>query len=308
MLKRKIIGAVLILALLLSFAGLTAQAATRVDTDVKGSLQLTYSYDGQLFEDLEIQIYRVAEISEFAEFTLTGAFQSLSVSLENIKTQDEWREIASTLSAYIVSDAIAADYSAVTGADGTVSFTDLPLGLYLVYMVRAEQEDGYCHFDSFMISVPTLDETDNWVYDVIARPKSFHKVIVPKEISYTVNKLWRDEGHEHLRPQNVSIDLYRDGEFVETVVLSAENNWTYTWTTTDDGAIWQAVETNVPEGYTVTLEQSGNYFFVTNSYDKPTPPPSTGDISNPYLYLIVMCVAGLGLIVLGITGRRGKKA
>ena len=92
------------------------------------------------------------------------------------------------------------------------------------------------------------------------------------------------------------------------MVLSAENNWTYTWTTTDDGAIWQAVETNVPEGYTVTLEQSGNYFFVTNSYDKPTPPPSTGDISNPYLYLIVMCVAGLGLIVLGITGRRGKKA
>ncbi len=308
MLKRKMIGTVLVLALLLSFAGMTAEAATRVDMQLPGSLTLTYGYDGQMFAGLNIQIYRVAEISEFADFMLTGAFQSLPVSLENIKTQGEWREVASTLSAYVVSEEISADYEAATGEDGTVTFTDLPLGLYLVYMVRGNTEDGYCHFDSFMISVPTLDAEDNWAYDVVARPKSFHKVIVPKEISYTVNKLWKDEGHEHLRPQNISIDLYRDGEFVETVVLSAENNWTYTWTTTDDGAIWQAVETNVPEGYTVTLEQNGNYFFVTNSYDKPTPPPSTGDISNPYLYLIVMCVAGLGLIVLGITGRRGKKA
>lgn len=308
MLKRKIIGAVLVLALLLSFAGLTTQAATRVDTGLRGSLTLTYGYDGQMFAGLNIRIYRVAEISEFADFALTGAFAALPISLENIKTQEEWREIASTASAYVVSEEIPADNEIPTGENGTVTFTDLSLGLYLVYMVRAEQEDGYCHFDSFMISVPTLDEEDNWVYDVVARPKSFHKVIVPKQISYTVNKLWRDEGHEHLRPQTISIEVYRDGEFVETVVLSAENNWTYTWTTTDDGAIWQAVETDVPDGYSVTLEQDGNYFFVTNSYDDPPPPPNTGDIGRPYLYLILMVAAGLGLIVLGITGKRGKKA
>lgn len=308
MLKRKVLGALLVLALLMSFAGLNAEAAVRVDTEKKGSLQLTYSYDGQPFEGLEISIYRVAEISDVAAFTLTGPFYGLPVNVNDIKTQDEWKELASTLSGYVVAGEIAADYTLLTGDDGTVHFTELPLGLYLVGTVRAEQEDGYCHFDSFMISVPTLDEDDNWLYDVIAKPKSFHKVIVPDEISYTVNKLWKDEGHQHLRPQSVSIDLYRDGEFVETVVLSEENNWTYTWITIDDGAIWQAVETNVPEGYTVTLEQTGNYFFVTNSYDTETPPPDTGDIANPQLYLLMMCAAGLGLILLGVAGKRSKKA
>lgn len=305
---RKIIGAVLALALVLSFVGFTAEAATFIDTDAKGSLSLTYSYDGQPFESLPIRIYRVAEVSAYADFTLTGDFQDLPVEVNNVKTQQEWREVASTLSAYVTAQEIAPYGELLTDAEGKVSFTDLPLGLYLVYMVRADTEEGYCHFDGFMISVPTLDAEDNWVYDVLARPKSVQQVIVPKEISYTVSKLWRDEGHAQLRPQSISIDLYRDGEFVETVVLSEENNWTYTWTTIDDGAIWQAVETNVPEGYTVTLEQNGNYFFVTNSYEGSDDPPDTGDIRNPRLYFVFMCVAGLGLVVLGLTGKKKGKA
>lgn len=305
--NRKIIGAVLVLALLLSFAGLTAEAATFVDTDTKGALQLTYGYDGEKFADLPVRVYRVAEVTIYGEFVPTGAFAELPVDVNSIKTQDEWRELASTLSAYVVADALTADFEGLTDAEGSVSFTELPLGLYLVDTVRAQQEDGYCHFDAFMISVPTLDEEDNWVYEVVARPKSFHKVIVPKEITYTVSKLWKDPGNEKLRPQSVSIDLYRDGTFVETVVLNEENNWTYSWTTEEDGAIWQAVETDVPDGYTVTLEQNGNYFFVTNTYSEVPPPPPTGDISSPFLYIAVMIVAGAGLVFLGIVGKRREK-
>ena len=305
---RKMIGALLALVLVLSFVGFTVEAATFIDTETKGSLRLTYSYDGQPFEALDIRIYRVAEVSAYADFTLIGDFSDLPVAVNQVKTQQEWRELASTFSAYVVANEIAPDQQKLTDAEGKVHFADLSLGLYLVYMVRADTEEGYCHFDSFMISVPTLDEADTWVYDVEARPKSVQQVIVPKEISYTVSKLWRDEGHANQRPQTVSIDLYRDGEFVETVVLSEENNWTYSWTVIDDGAIWQAVESNVPEGYTVTLEQNGNYFFVTNSYDEEGSTPDTGDIGNPRLYLILMCLAGVGLVALGLTGKKRGKA
>lgn len=308
MLKRKIIGAVLAAVLVFSFMGLAASAATRVDTGVPVSLSLRYGYDGQSFSGLRIRIYRVADISEYVKFSLTGAFAALPVEVNNVKTQEEWKQVASTLSAFVVSEGIAPDAEGVTGEDGSVSFAALTQGLYLVEGVRAERENGYCQFDSFMISLPDLDDNDEWVYDVIAKPKSVYQEILPEEITYTVSKLWKDEGHEHLRPQNVSIDLYRDGVLVETVVLSADNNWTYSWTAVDDGAVWQAVEADVPDGYTVTLEQKGNFFYVTNGYDVPVPPPQTGDISGIRGYLILMCCAGMGLIVLGITGRKGKRA
>lgn len=307
MLKRKIIGAVLTLVLLLSFVSFTAQAATRVDTNAPSSLTLTHGYDGQGFAEVSVRIHQVATISEFSEYTLTGAFSELPVEINTIRTQEEWNQVASTLSAFVVSESIAPGWEAVTGEDGTVHFANLPQGLYLVEYVRVEYENSYYHFDSFVISVPSLDDQDQWVYDVVAKPKSVYREILPDPITYTVNKLWKDEGHQHLRPQSVSIDLYRDGEFVETVVLSAENNWTYSWTTRDDGAIWQAVETDVPDGYKVTLEQKGNYFYVTNSYNVPVPPPQTGDTANMQLYLILMCAAGLGLIVLGLTSRRGRQ-
>lgn len=308
MLKRKMIGAVLTAVLVLSFVAFAASAATRVDTGLPVSLSLTYGYDGQPFSGLNIKLYRVAAISEYVDFTLTGSFADLPVDVNNVKTQEEWKQVASTLSAFVVAESIAPDAEGTTGEDGTVSFADLSQGLYLVEGVRAERENGFCQFDSFMISLPDLDENDDWVYDVVAKPKSVYQEILPEEITYTVNKLWKDEGYEYLRPQNVSIDLYRDGILVETVVLSAENNWTYSWTTVDDGSVWQAVETDVPDGYTVTLEQKGNFFFVTNGYDEIAPPPQTGDIVNVNLYILLMCAAGLGLIVLGITGRRGKKA
>lgn len=307
MLTKKILGALLTVALLLSFVGLTAEAAGMVDTAQSGSLSLTYSYNGQAFSGIRIRIYRVASVSQFADFSLQGSFSQLPVEVNNIKSQDEWRQLASTLSSYVTSKAIACDSEAVTDRNGTVSFPSLPLGLYLVEGVRVEQENGYCQFDSFMLSLPNLDENDQWVYNVTAKPKSSFQEVKPKEITYTVNKLWKDQGFEHLRPQTVSVQLYRNGSLMETVTLSADNNWHYSWTTTDDGALWQVVEAAVPNGYRVTMEQKNTFFFVTNGYNDPSEPPPTGDFSNIQVYLIIMCVAGMGLIALGLTGLRKRK-
>lgn len=308
MLKRKVLGVVLTLTLLLSFVAFSAEAATAVDTQIPGSLTLTYSYDGQPFSGITVGIYRVADISQYADFTLTGAFSQLPVEVNKVKTQQEWKQVASTLSAYVTAQSIPADREAVTDQDGVVSFSGLPLGLYLVAGVRAEQKNGYCQFDSFMISVPDLNEQDEWVYDVVAKPKSVFHEVKPVMITYTVNKLWKDEGYTHLRPKSVSLELYKNGTLAETVALSAANNWTYSWTAEDDGSLWQVVEANVPKGYKVTLEQKGNFFFVTNGYDMPVTPPPMGDIFNPTVYLIIMGVSGLGLIGLGIAGKKGKKA
>ena len=305
--RKRMLATVFAVVFLLSALALAAGGATYVDTEATGSLTLTYGYEGQSLADTEIRIYRVAEISQYADFLLTGAFAELPVEVNQVKTQDEWNQVAATLSAYVTAMELPADFRAVTDADGTVRFDALPLGLYLVEGLRVDVEGGYRQFDSFVISVPDLDDTDAWVYDVQAKPKSVFREVTPDPIAYTVNKLWKDEGYSHLRPQSISLELYRDGTLVETVILSAENDWSYSWTAPDDGAVWQVVEADVPEGYTVTLEQKDNFFFVTNGYNYPEDPPKTGDITDLRLPLILMGAAGAGLVVLGILTIGRKK-
>lgn len=46
----------------------------------------------------------------------------------------------------------------------------------------------------------------------------------------TISKVWKDEeNRDQLRPSEVTVNLVRDGEKVDSVVLDEGNNWTYTW-------------------------------------------------------------------------------
>ena len=136
------------------------------------------------------------------------------------------------------------------------------------------------------------------------------------DIQFKVLKLWKgDEGFEG-RPTSIEVELFRDGSIFETVVLSEENNWAYSWTADDDGSSWSVVERNIPEGYSVTLEERGTAFVLTNTLIPPDPenpedpeippvvPPKTGDTSNIHLYAVLMFASGSMLIILGITGKR----
>lgn len=305
--RKRILATLLTAIFLLSGLALAAQGATYVDTEATGSLTLTYSCEGQPLAAAQIRIYRVAEISRYADFLLTGAFAQLPVEVNQVKTQAEWNQVASTLSAYVTSESISPDGQAATDAQGVARFGSLPLGLYLVEGLRVDVEGGYRQFDSFVISIPDLDETDSWVYDVQAKPKSVFQEVTPQPITYTVNKLWKDEGYSHLRPQSISLELYCNGALVETVTISAENDWSYSWSAPDDGSVWQVVEADVPDGYTVTMEQKDTVFIVTNGYDDPDDPPKTGDITDLRLPMILMGAAGAGLVVLGILTIGRKK-
>lgn len=295
----------LLLAAVLTFA---VGARTAVETDKLGSISLTYCYDGQAFEGLEIKLYRVANVDRSCEFTLTGNFADYSVEVNTVKTQDEWRQIASTLHAYAAADSIEPTIAGITDAEGKIQFNDLATGLYLVQGVTTDYLGGYCTFDSFMLSVPTVySEIDNdtWVYDLEAVPKSVHAE--PGEKTYTVNKVWKDAGVEDKRPPTIKVELIRNGILHEEVILSAENDWSYSWTVVDDGAQWLVVEREIPEGYLVSIDQNNTTFLIANTHEDDDPPPGTGDTTDIYLYVIIMCIAGVALLAVGIGMHRGKK-
>ena len=157
-------------------------------------------------------------------------------------------------------------------------------------------------------AVPGVDDAGQWVYSISAKPKMSVHTPAKGEVTYKAVKAWKDSGQG--RPGSVSIEIRKDGQLQQTVALSAENNWMYTWKSVDDGSVWTVNETNVPEGYTVGIQRSGDTFSITNT--KPATPagnhPQTGDTTNTTLYVVLMAASGLALLVLGIVLRKKSRA
>jgi hypothetical protein len=119
------------------------------------------------------------------------------------------------------------------------------------------------------------------------------------------------------RPSYVDVQLTADGVVYDTVRLSAENNWSYTWKGLSSAYKWEVVEKSVPEGYSVTSELQDGTFVITNteivedgvsavSEDTNTEDNGTGDAEKlPRTALIkgplipVLASSGLLLFIIG---------
>ena len=251
--------------------------------------------------------YRIANFILIAALLLSGAVTAHAASTTEASEKVQLRSDC-TLNSYILADGIAADQTAKTDARGNVVFDNLTAGIYLVSSVRTEQDGKYYVFESFLAAVPGVDSEGQWVYSVSARPKMSVHTPAKGEVTYKAVKAWRDGGQD--RPVSVSVEVRRDGQLQQSVTLSAENNWMYTWKAVDDGSVWTVNEVNVPEGYTVGIQRSGDTFSITNT--KPETPagnhPQTGDTTNMTLYVLLMAASGLALLVVGIVLRKKSRA
>ena len=64
-----------------------------------------------------------------------------------------------------------------------------------------------------MISLPNLNTEDQWEYDVTVVPKYDSKPDGQDEkVDRKVLKVWDDEGWEEHRPEEITVELLRDGE------------------------------------------------------------------------------------------------
>lgn len=282
----RIANFILIAALLLSeavtaHAASTTEASEKVQLRSDCTLDVTYSSDGMVFAGQDIKLWHIADITEDAQYALAGSFRSYPIQVTGTSSQSEWDEMTITLNSYILADGIAADQTAKTDARGKVVFDNLTAGIYLVSSVRTGQDGKYYVFESFLAAVPGVDSEGQWVYSVSARPKMSVHTPAKGEVTYKVVKAWRDGGRG--RPVSVSVD---------------------------DGSVWTVNEVNVPAGYTVGIQRSGDTFSITNT--KPETPagnnPKTGDTTNMTLYVLLMAASGLALLVVGIVLRKKSHA
>ncbi len=295
------------LALLLMVVTLPVDAsAAVVEPDKASSLTFVYLAQEVPFEGLAVKTFRIAEVSADGKYALTGDFRDYPVSLYDVQSQAEWRNIASTLASYAIADGLAPTASGVTDGAGTVKFDNLLPGMYLTLSVRQDTPELVTVFENFLTALPMPDGSGAYNYDVTAYPKHETRVPSPADRTFKVIKHWKDGGDYALRPDTVLVDLYRDGQLQETVTLSSDNNWMHTWTAPDDGSLWTCVEREIPDGYTVTVVQEGNTFVLTNAHDGDIPTPPTGDSGSVYGYAVFMTLAGLVMILLAVWRKRAE--
>lgn len=136
------------------------------------------------------------------------------------------------------------------------------------------------------------------------------------DTSVTVKKVW-ELGRSGKAADSVTVALLRDGVQDKTAVLSAANDWTYTWDQLDDDHRWTVKELDVPKGFTVSVSQSGKTFTVTNTYkrpgtsetpDKPDVPGTPRNTTLPQTGLlwwpVPLLLCGGGLILMQVLRRQ----
>ncbi len=290
-----------------AYAVSTNDAKTAVELRNNCTLEIVYSSSEKAFSDCEIKLYHVANITDVKSYELFGNFKKYPVTINGTSSQTEWNEMKTTLNSYISADGIGADYTAKTNSEGKVLFENLTAGMYLVSAVKVKSGETTYSFDSFMVAVPGIDESGNWLYDVSAKPKMQENTPSKKEITYKAVKSWRD-GLGKKRPESVSIEIYKDGKLQNTVILNSANNWMYSWKTVDDGSEWFVTEKNVPTDYKVGIQKNGNTFNILNTHNENIISPKTGDTRNPVIYLVLMLASGCAILILGITQRKKQNA
>ncbi|KAF1296903.1 hypothetical protein BAU15_14465 [Enterococcus sp. JM4C] len=140
------------------------------------------------------------------------------------------------------------------------SFTNLPKfanGQAIVYSVSEEAVANYT------TTYAGFDITNSYT---------------PGQTGVTVNKVWADENNQDgLRPENISVQLFADGEKQgEAVILNAANSWTHTWTDLAEKADGKAIVYTVEEvgnvtGYKKAIDASNpTNVVITNSHTPAT--------------------------------------
>lgn len=286
--KRKLHRALLCLLLcLLTAVPLRIFAAAPIS--FTGELTLTLVYrDGKTpLRGADFRLYRVADADAHGALTVTEEFDRFGVDIAGA-SGDDWYALAQTLESYALRYRLEPADSGSTDRNGVLVFPTkdhtLTPGLYLVVGDRHRQDDTIYDALPFLVMLPTLDvENDCWNYAVEATPKHDSRPI-PEEpgketVTRKVLKIWADGGDDSLHPE-ITVQLLRDGEVYDTVVLSAFNNWSYTWENLDSDYRWRVVEL-VPEGYTVEITREGITFVIVNTPDVPDEPDIPDEPDKP---------------------------
>ena len=208
----------------------------------KGSIhvELEETKDRLSREGVELSLVRVADIQD-GSYVLDEPYRSADVDMNDIKTAQGLQEAADTLRPLVKSPLQVKR----TDAQGIVDFTDLKVGVYLLYV---SDQAGYETIQPTLISVPMWDET--------AKQMNYHIEVFPKHAPLPALHVRKVDYYDHKSIlKEAEFTLYSDAECTE--VIKTEKTDPKDGVASFDGLLYQTVyikETKAPAGYQLSDE------------------------------------------------------
>lgn len=165
--KNRILSFLFALVLVHTFA-LTVFANHPVpDLSKNGSLTFVMNLDDVLLDGGHMNLYKVGDIAEEDgnySFCLVEALRGADVDLSEVTDP----AVASRLVAFAKAARLPA--ISVPIAEGRAAFTDLSVGLYVVWQADSDATKGFSPIQPFLISIPRF-QNGEYILDVLANPK-----------------------------------------------------------------------------------------------------------------------------------------
>lgn len=263
-LTRLIISVLTVISLLVASVGVCAVSGESY------TLTVEFVTDESPIAGSEVRVYRALD----SNGVLIGEFAGCDVEIGDLYDSEELGRLADTLYSFVLRDKITAELSEATNLFGTASFNIPEEGVYLISGTPVNVDGVLYTPKPALVRIPYVSELGELVTDVVAEFKYDRRVITEDTVERSVIKVW-DDDDAPLRPTEITVQLLRNGDIFETVTLTAQTDWQYSWTGLDPGFDWQIAEADVPEGYNVSITLDDTTFIVTNTLDEPPPKVTT---------------------------------
>ena len=277
--------------LCLSLLFITKVGATNViDFNRKGTpnINLIEVENNEKVQGAEIELIKVASAkldnNSNLAYELEGNLANCKIDLTNLESEGLLENVEECI-----------DNNQVTGlknltdVNGYVNFSNLDLGLYLVR--QSNELENYSSIDSYLLTIPTIMD-NNWVYNLNSEPK----VDIIKLVNIIINKVWNTK--KNIKDL-VTVELLLDDEVIDTVELSDNNNWTYTFYRMRSSNKYSIREVNIPKDFKATYKTDGYNFTVINTDTLP--------LTGQAMFLVpIIFFVGVIFIALGYTLKKIK--
>lgn len=253
---------------------LTGVLFTASADTVKGSLTLVCKTEEMTLTGLHWDLYHVGSRIG-PDFVLEGEFSDYPVDLTDFSAEG-MSAAAETLENYAVVDGIAPLASGETDADGLMKFENLSPGLYLL-----SGDDLVIGTTTYIPSTLLLEiDSSGQSVNLDAYPKIIYRIDASEVKQYTVKKIWlTEDGQQAEAIEPITVEIYCNNEIYETVTLSDENDWTYTWEgeSTDE---WRVKEINIPANCNVVYDSNETQFAIVNTINSSIVTTATTTITT----------------------------
>lgn len=172
--KIKIISSLLLGILIFSTKNVYAE---NIEVNKNSSIQYTYVYGNEYFENVNISLYQLASIDIQGNYIFTENFNDLDNSIKKISTS-ELNALAVTINKKIETKKIQVLNNQPTDSKGIASFNNITPGLYLINTDSVTNKDYKYKTSPIIVSIPLYDQINNqYKYDLSIVSKTEAKYI-----------------------------------------------------------------------------------------------------------------------------------